>query len=68
MVKKARYEIKTVLKNAATLLKLNMRIEFRKAELVIRQGLKHLHGCPPKTFCQIQLSLGPMATRKISFF
>ena len=47
-VKKSDHEIKTILQDAAILLKMNMRAEFQKAELINRQVLIHFNGTPPK--------------------
>ena len=50
--------IKTILKDAMILLKLNMWSEFLKAELISQQALIHVHGEYPKTLGQIQSYLG----------
>ena len=68
LVKKIDHEIKTILKDAAILLKMNMRAEFPKAELVDRQVLIHCNGTAPKTPQQARRFLGPMVNLlKISF-
>ena len=48
-VKKSDHKIKTISQDAAVLLKINMRAEFQKAELVDRQVLIHCNGIPTKT-------------------
>ena len=50
------------------LLKINMRAEFQKAELVDRQVLIHCKGTPLKTLHRARRFLGPMINLiKISF-
>ena len=68
MGKNSPHEVKTILKDVAILLKLNMRSNFRKVKLVSQQALIHFRGWLPKTFDQIQSYLGPMANIvKVSF-
>ena len=68
MGKKSRHEIKTILTDAATLLKINLQNDFQKAEIVGWQVLIHFHCCPSKTLCQIRSFLCLMANIiKITF-
>ena len=47
-VKKSDHEMKTILQDAVTLLKLNMRNEFRNAELLDGHVLLQFNGVRPK--------------------
>ena len=68
MGKTSRHEMKTILTDAAILLKINLRSKFHKAEMGNRHCLIHFHGCPPTTLCQIRSYLGPMVNIiKLSF-
>ena len=64
MGKTSHLEMKTILTDAAILLKIHLQSKFHKAELGSRHSLIHFHGCPPTTLCQISY-LGPMAKIKI---
>ena len=67
-VKKFEHEIKTILQDAAVLLKINMGAAFQKAEMVDRQVLIHCNRQAPKTLHRAQRFLGPMVNLlKISF-
>ena len=60
MVKKSDHEIKTILKYAMILLKMNMRATFQKAELLDWQILMHFNGVPLKTLHRAWCLLGPV--------
>ena len=55
-VKKSEHDIKTILKDAATLLKLNMHRAFQNVELLNGQVLIHFNGMCPKTHIELNVS------------
>ena len=60
MVKKSDHVIKTILKDAVVLLKLNMRSMFQNAELLDRQVLIHFNSIRSKTLHGTRRFLGPI--------
>ena len=60
-VKKSHHEIKTILRDAVILLKINLQSEFQKAELLGEQVLIYFRRYSSKSLCQIRSFLGPMS-------
>ena len=58
--KKLRFEIKKILKDAAFLLEMKLRGEFRKSKTVGQQRITYLHGVVPGNLTQFRSFLGSM--------
>ena len=60
-VKKSHHEIKTILRDAVILLKINLPSKFQKAELLGEQALIYFRRYSSKSLRQIRSFLGPMS-------